>query len=154
TFTSEAGATFQCQLDGGGFSACTSPKAYSGLGEGAHTFAVRAIDVAGNIGTAATRSFTVDTQPPAITITSGPSGPTTPAPPSFAFTAEAGATTACQMDGGGFAACTSPASFGGLAQGAHTFIVRATDAAGNSATDTRTFTVDTIAPTVTITSGP
>src|SRR5207253_315980 len=45
----EAGSTFQCQLDGAGWSACLSPKSYSRLGLGLHTFQARAIDQAGNI---------------------------------------------------------------------------------------------------------
>jgi hypothetical protein len=48
-FTSNrAGATFRCQLDNGGYSACASPRAYSGLTEGSHTFSVKAVDAAGN----------------------------------------------------------------------------------------------------------
>ena len=51
TFTfsaTETGSTFECELDGGGFSSCSSPESYAGLAEGSHTFKVRATDVAGN----------------------------------------------------------------------------------------------------------
>ncbi len=39
---------FLCQLDGSTFKACSSPKSYSGLSGGSHTFAVKAGDAAGN----------------------------------------------------------------------------------------------------------
>jgi hypothetical protein len=46
---SEAAARFQCRLDAAAFAACTSPVGYSALASGTHSFAVRAIDAAGNV---------------------------------------------------------------------------------------------------------
>jgi hypothetical protein len=40
--------TFRCSLDGSTFADCPATKTYSGLGDGSHTFAVRAVDAAGN----------------------------------------------------------------------------------------------------------
>jgi hypothetical protein len=43
----------------------------------------------------------------------------------------AGARFECQLDGSGFHACASPAEYGGLVAGLHSFSVRAIDVAGN-----------------------
>ncbi len=154
----EAGVTFRCQLDGGGFSTCNSPQSYSALGEGAHSFQVKARDAAGNESGAATRSWTVDTlAPPTPTIDTGPSGSTGSTSATFSFSDnEAGVSFYCQLDGGAFSACTSPESYSGLAQGDHSFQVKARDAAGNeSSAASRSWTVDTLAPpTPTIDSSP
>jgi len=68
--------TFQCQLDNGGFSACTSPRTYTGLAAGSHTFQVRAIDGANNTDpTPASYTWTVDATGPNTTITANPTNP-------------------------------------------------------------------------------
>ncbi len=164
--STESGSTFECKLDSGSYAACTSPKSYSALATGSHTFSVRATDAAGNTdASAATQSWTVtavsDTTPPDTSITSGPSGSTTSTSASFAFSStESGSTFECKLDSGSYATCTSPKSYSGLATGSHTFSVRATDAAGNTdaSAATRSWTVtapsDTTPPDTSFTAGP
>jgi Tol biopolymer transport system component len=131
--SSEAGSTFQCKLDGGSFSACVSPKAYSGLGDGAHTFQVRATDAASNVDASpASRTFTVDTASPDTEITSGPGGKTRKGKAKFRFSSsEPGSAFRCKLDGAPFASCTSPQRYSKLDKGKHKFQVVAADPAGN-----------------------
>ncbi|MCB0865956.1 MAG: carboxypeptidase regulatory-like domain-containing protein [Solirubrobacterales bacterium] len=147
-FTSnEGGSTFECKLDSGGFQSCTSPQQLSGLANGSHTFSVRATDANGNVdGSPATRTFTVaiDSTPPDTVIDSGPEGTITTDSGSFAFhSTESGSTFECKLDSGSYGSCTSPYALSALANGSHTFSVRATDGAGNTdpSAATRTFTV-------------
>lgn len=72
SFTStETGSTFECQLDSGGYSTCTSPKSYTGLTAGSHIFYVKANDSAGNTdATPASYTWTIDTNAPAFGSTS------------------------------------------------------------------------------------
>lgn len=58
--------SFSCALDGGSFASCSSPATLSGLGDGSHTFQVRATDAAGNVGNAS-HSWAVDVSPPTFT---------------------------------------------------------------------------------------
>ncbi len=63
---SKAGTQFQCRLDGGDFSPCSSPQEFGNLPEGSHTFEVRAFDSKGNVdGSPAVYTWTVDVTAPA-----------------------------------------------------------------------------------------
>src|SRR5439155_296782 len=79
----------------------------------------------------------VDATPPDTTVDSGPTSPTNATIASFTFsgldnvTAPANLTFECKLDSSGFGACTSPVTYNNLADGPHTFYVRARDAAGN-----------------------
>ncbi len=168
----EAGSSFQCRLDSGAWTSCTSPQGYDSLGLGLHTFAVKAIDASGNADASpATRIWTVlaiappaDTKAPSTTIDGGPSGTTTSSDASFQFSSsEAGSSFQCKLDSGSWSGCSSPKAYGSVAVGAHTFSVKATDDAGNtdSSPATRKWTVETVtppadttAPETTIASGP
>jgi hypothetical protein len=156
-FSSEQGASFQCRVDSATFTSCSSPYEAPSLPDGTHMFEVRATDSAANTDpTPAQRSFTIDTSPPQTTIDSGPEGPTNDSTPTFGFSSEAGASFECRVDATPFAGCASPFITGPLSDGAHTFEVRAKDAATNvdATPASRSFTVDTTQLQTTIDSGP
>ncbi len=155
TFTvDDPTAVVECLLDGGTWEPCSSPRSYAGLADGPHSFSVRATDPAGNIG-AEGRNFFVDATPPVVTITTGPAPVTTARTAHLEFTRDdPSAPLTCSVDGGTFAPCSSPLDLSGLADGSHSLQVRATDPFGNVGAATRTWVVDTSAPTVTITAGP
>ena len=124
-----------------------------------YTYAVRALDAAGNLGDASSAvtvttsasspppqapppqppppptdpqpSPPLDATPPETTITGGPSGKVRTTTARFAFSSESGSRFECSLDDLSVTACSSPVSLTRLARGAHTFSVRATDAAGN-----------------------
>lgn len=58
-FTGSELGTFQCRLDAADFQTCTSPHVLTRIPAGAHRFEVRAVDRAGNVGAAVSRSWSV-----------------------------------------------------------------------------------------------
>lgn len=153
-----SGAVLAGTLDG-----VATPTAVGASGGGAVTVVLPAGTTAGPhtvylvaspSGETAAQPITVDnTPPPAPSITSGPASPTASTSATLVFSdTESGVTFRCTLDGAPAATCTSPTTYSGLADAAHTFTVVALDAAGNTSTAaTRTWTVDTTAPTNTIT---
>jgi arylsulfatase A-like enzyme len=110
-------------------------------------FRATATDSAGNASACSGAiTYVEDSTAPDTTITSGPSGSTGNSSPSFSFTStESPATFTCSMDSAPYSACTSPQAYSGLADGSHTFRVKAADAAGNAdgSPATRSFTINT-----------
>ena len=157
--SSEGGSTFECRVDGGSWSSCSSPDTLAALGAGSHTFEVRATDAAGNTdATPASYTWTIDLAAPNTTIGSSPNDPSNDTTPDFSFSSsEPGSTFECRVDGGSWSPCTSPDTISpALGAGSHTFDVRATDQAGNTdgTPASYTWTVDLAAPNTTIDSSP
>ncbi len=153
---------FLCKIDAGSFLACTSPYTRTtALVNGTHTFNVQAKDPAGNIGTAVSYTWDIDVSKPDTVLGTKPVNPSNDATPTFAFSSpDASATFECDIDGGStpsWTACSSPKTYSpALANGQHTFKVRAKDAAGNVDTSPAvyTWTIDTVAPNTTIVLKP
>jgi hypothetical protein len=119
----------------------TYQSAIGPLGDGAHAVVVYAVDASGApSGQSDALTITIDTQTNA-TIASGPSDPSTSPNALFEIDAEAGDTLMCALDAAAPVACSSPVSYGNLGGGAHTFVVDASDAAGNHAQQTWSWTV-------------
>src|SRR5207249_4644437 len=111
-----------------------------------------AIDSVGNEGTASF-SWTI-AGPPDTTITAKPSPLSNSTAADFTYvSSDNPATFECKLDGALFSNCnTTQPMYSGLAQGSHTFQVRATAAGGIDTTPASyTWTIDSIAPHTTIT---
>jgi hypothetical protein len=120
---------------------------------GQHVIKLTARDFAGNQ-TVRVQTYTIVANiPPETTIESGPSGVVADNTPTFEFSSnEAGSTFACRVDNGPPEPCASPHTTAALDDGEHTFFVTATDPHGgvDPTPASRTFTVDTTAPTIDI----
>jgi uncharacterized protein YkwD len=150
-----------CSLDSGSAVACTSPRSYSGLAVGSHTFRVTVTNPAGSATAQHTWNVTSPgggTTAPTVSITSAPAASTTATSATFGWSATGSPTsTTCSLDSGSAVACTSPRSYSGLSVGSHTFRVTVTNSAG-SATALHSWTVTSSggggAPTISVTQGP
>jgi hypothetical protein len=145
--SSEAGSTFECQLDGGAFVGCDAAGVtYFGLSNGSHSFQVRARDQVGNLGSPASYGWEVAVpafeppvllppplpplasaaEPPQTILTRKPGAVTRDRTPSFRFrSSQAGGRFGCKVDKGRFRPCSSPFTTKVLSFGPHTVQVRA-----------------------------
>ncbi len=91
--------------------------------------------------------------PPAPSITSHPADPTNQTSAHFAYAdSQSGVSYQCQLDGGALGSCSNAGLTysGPLAQGNHTFKVKALSGSKSSSTSSYTWTVDTTAPSAAI----
>lgn len=158
TFTSSEPGTFECKLGAAGWSSCFSPKTLPAIGDGVHTFSVRAVDGFKNADASpAARTFMVDTQAPVVGIAGSPTGIfTNDTTPSLAFLAndDNSLSRECSVGDGKWTACESPYTTPVLADGWHTFSLRVIDASGNVTAADRAVHVDTVAAIAQITVEP
>lgn len=150
-FASSETSNFECSIDQGGYSACESPVVLSGLSEGSHSFEVRAVDLAGNVGSSVSASWTQDYTAPEISIGNvNPSvGLTNAGNASVEFFLNEPGQAYCLWDSQDPVACSSPftAAFDG--DGNHQLAIYAVDSVGNRSAKTFvSWTVDMTAPLI------
>ncbi len=147
TFSATEELSFTCQLDGATQMECSSPQSITVV-DGEHTFAVRALDLTHATGKPTSRTWLVDTVAPDLTIT-GPVITSDTTPELTISSTTVPVALRCRIDGGAFETCVSP-FIPELADGPHTLDFEAEDAATNIGSATRTITIDSAAPAVTI----
>ena len=158
---SDEAATVETRLDDGDWEPATGDSAtFSDLDDGEHTVDVRATNLVDASSTDSV-TFTVSTDAiaPTVSITTpadGSNHASTSVTVNWTVSDGDGSGIALveiKIDAGGFAAVTTNTrTFTGLSEGTHNVTIRATDNADNVGEATVTFMVDTIAPSVTITS--
>jgi hypothetical protein len=146
-FESDPGARFECLVQKGAevvrdWAECKNPLKLDlrESEDGSYTLSVRAFDEAGNAAEPVVTTYRLDTtDPDAPEITGKPGVSGTDRTPTWAFRGEPRATLECRLKQAGREApdwrpCESPKTFDldGRSLSAYTFLVRATDVAGNA----------------------
>jgi hypothetical protein len=146
--------TVTCKIDATPVACGNTTATITGpLSDGPHLFEVTATDLAGNTGSDSF-AWTIDATAPVVIIDTYPPNPTNTTSGTFEYTiAEANpSTTTCTIDGtdANVDSCTmTSATFSGLSNGSHTFLVSHTDLAGNTGSDSYMWIVDTMPPVIT-----
>ncbi len=158
TWNVVAGVSYTCVLDGVSTSGCTSPKTYTGLADGSHTFVVKGKKPGSYRPGQATFRWVVDSVPPGAPTIAPVATPTKTTAASISFVNPDVSTVShrCSLDGAPATTCTSPWSVAGpLAEGPHTVTVQALGLGGNlGGTASVTWVVDLTAPASVLLAGP
>ena len=130
----------------------------SALSDGSHTVTIAVSDHDGNAAVEKSTTYSVDTIPPTLNVTSpaagailasasvgyaGTTNDSTSSPVTISVKLDGVAQTAPTVSGGAFSGTLS-----NVLDGTHSLVVTATDAAGKTSEVTRSFTVDTTSPVI------
>jgi hypothetical protein len=150
SLSTEVGSRTTCKIDSGAIQLCDSGTTLSGVLAGSHTLTIESSDVAGNK-TTVTRSFSASVPVVDANFKTPAAGSwSNTASPSVTFDNLAGYTTTCALDGGSPQACTSPYTLNSISQGAHSASVTWLSGSGAATTFTHSFSVDSIAPEISV----
>lgn len=150
----------ECSLDNAPYAPCQSPVTLQNLAAGAHTYGIRATDLAGNVSAVQTANWTIAVGVLTATITQFPSSFSNSKSATFVFSGSSASGQPlnmfqCSHDGAALAACTSPYTLSNLPDGKHTVTVYGLDSMNQkSAPQNYSWVVDTVVPTISITSKP
>jgi hypothetical protein len=134
-----AGATVvstDCQIDAQPAFSCTSPELVRAIPDGPHTFTVFVTYSDGRTLESSHR-WSIDRAAPIITSANPPAARNSLTSVEIPFSVvevNSSNTAQCSLDGAAFASCASPVALTALAIGAHRFVVRSIDLAGNVGT--------------------
>jgi hypothetical protein len=147
----DADATFECNLDGGGWSHCANPDAFT-VADGTHALQARAVDRYGNRGAAAQTSWTVGRTTSAIAITSPTPGATTGPSGRIGYWLETGASVnGCRLVDGQGVSAACDGTWSALDSGnPYTMTVSALDVCRVVTSSSVTWNVDSTGPGVAI----
>jgi hypothetical protein len=158
-------STAECKIDAGAFAPCAGPLAqgYQGLatsinGTG-HTFTVRVTNPVSSA--TATYPWKINPVAPTVTLTTVPTNPSQDTSPTFNWTIGGGPSTApaCDLDGNAVPCSATGVTLTNVGTNAsgvsHTFTVTVKNATRpNGVSDAATWTLNPLAPTVTLTTVP
>ncbi len=167
----EAGVSYVCSVSGvtpvppsAITCGATTTIDLSGVGrDGDYTLSVTATDPAGNVSSAGTATYTLDTTPPPLPVVVAPPSPSNDLTPTFTYSdSEVGVTLTCVLKDPGTAIvasgnCPVSGTFNTAADpldGTYRLTVTATDAAGNTSSAGANWTRDTMPPPAPVVTAP
>ena len=150
--------SYRCRLDSGSYKNCSSPQSLKGLSDGRHRFSVIGSDKAENKSSPITYRWRIDTASPTIAFSEKPKPMSSSSEAFFSFQSQDRGSGVkdfqCHLDNEP-KPCNNFLRLTKLSEGTHTFLIKATDHAGNPSNIIQhQWLIDKSKPTVTLISRP